>query len=237
MRDPYLITPVDKSDRVDVLLIENLADFDGIEFDLTDDKDFKKYIIQIKRVIRGSFEYRRLIKFLKENLDMTECAIYQKVNNNEGYHISIEIHHQPFTLEDIIHTVYNKRLANVEDLSVEAVADEVMRLHYEGLIGLIPVSKTIHELVHNNHIFIPVQKVFGLHKDFYERYKSYMSVELIELYEKNLEISENCDDIILSQRDLLAINHLNVKVMDYVNPSLEEILENIKEIRNNLYNI
>ena len=237
MRDPYLITPVDKDQKVDLLLIEDLADFDSFEFDLTDDKDFKKYIIQIKRVIRGSFEYRRYIKFLKDNLDMTECAIYQKVNSNEGYSISIEIHHQPFTLEDIILTVYNKRVAGVEDLSVEAVADEVMRLHYEGLIGLIPVSKTIHELIHNNHIFIPLDKVFGLYHNFYERYKQFMNIELLELYDKNVEVSKNCEDIILSQRDLLAINRVNIKIVDEVDESLESLLDEIKELRKNLYNM
>lgn len=237
MRNPELMPEVSTHDKVDAIVIENLADFDCNEFDLTDDKDFKKYIIQIKRVIRGSFEYRRLIKFLKDNLDMTECAVYERVNSDEGYNVSIEIHHQPFTLEDIIMTVYNKRMATVEDLSVEAVADEVMRIHYEMSVGLIPLSKTIHELVHNNHIFIPVHKVFGIYKEFVDKYRPYMSIELIELYEKNVEISEQCADILLAQKNLLAVNHMTVQVLDYENPSLEDVLNEIKEIRSNLYNI
>ena len=93
-------------------------------------------------------------------MDMNQCSFLQ-VSNNDAYKIKIEIHHYPFTLYDIVCIVYKKRVANYESLDVEMIAKEVTMLHYKLLVGLIPLSVTVHQLVHEGKLFIPVQNVLG----------------------------------------------------------------------------
>ena len=112
-------------------------------------KEQKKFIKSTETLIRSSLEYKTYIKFLKDNLDMNRCAVLKNIKNGDGKRYRIEIHHEPFTLFDIVETVINRRLDEGEDINALHVADEVMELHYEGHIGLIPLSVTMHELVHN----------------------------------------------------------------------------------------
>lgn len=57
--------------------------------------------------------------------------------------------------------VYNKRAAAKENISVDAVSKEVMYQHYMLRLGIIPLSETVYELVHNSFIFITTKAVFG----------------------------------------------------------------------------
>ena len=60
-------------------------------------------------------------------------------------------------------------------------ADEVMECHYLNRVGLIPLSKTIHEMVHkSDKIFIPLHLVYGRYKEFFDVYGEYMSDQLFE---------------------------------------------------------
>ena len=74
-----------------------------------------------------------------------------------------------------------------EDLDIDSVAYEVMFLHYNGLVGLIPLSATVHELVHNKYLFVPLDRVYGYWEDFYNMYFEYMDEGLIELVRENKE--------------------------------------------------
>ena len=59
---------------------------------------------------------------------------------------------------------------NGEPYDMFTICDDVMRLHYEGKVGLIPLSETVHELVHSGKIFIPLQFIDIGFNDFYNEY-------------------------------------------------------------------
>ena len=49
-------------------------------------KDRQKFIDQIKKIIRGSKEYRDYIQFLKDHMDLNKCAFFQNINGEKtGY--------------------------------------------------------------------------------------------------------------------------------------------------------
>jgi len=121
-----------------------------------------------------------MISFLRENMDMNKCSFYENVNNIDSYKIKIHIHHDPIDLYTICLVIYNKRLANREDLSEEMVAKEVMYLHYSLLIGLIPLAETVHELVHNKYLFVPTDKVMGRYKEFVNMYYDFFPPEQLD---------------------------------------------------------
>lgn len=196
MRDPIVDSSeiIINTDMPEIIKIDNLPEFDLQDYDLDDEKDFKKYIKAVKQACRGSIEYRKYMKFLRENVDMNKCSFYENVNNLDTFAIKIEIHHDPFSLEDIVRIVYNKRRFNNEDLDVEMVAKETMYLHYKLLVGLIPLAETPHELAENGYLFIPVDKVFGNYKEFVNLYEPYMTESQLYIFDNILEYSRGYNE-------------------------------------------
>ena len=84
------------------------------------------------------------------------------------FDIKIEIHHYPFSLRDIVEIVIRKREYYKESLSVQMTAKEVMMLHYKLIIGLIPLSQTVHELAHSSRLFVPSDKVLGRYCKYFK---------------------------------------------------------------------
>ena len=182
------------------------------------DKDRVKFIKRCEKVIRSSNEYRDYIAFLKENVDMDKCAFYQNVSSENSKRVKIEIHHEPFTLFDIVSVVVDRFMDQGYPLNDLLIADEVMELHYANMVGLIPLSKTIHQVVHNStKITIPLNMVYGDYTSFLtsEKYEPYVD-ELFEKLEtkinetKNLTES-NFDDLkkeftYLEMKDVPAVN-------------------------------
>lgn len=196
MIDPNNLVPVKDLNTSEVIYI-NLSQIppcEAKEYDLTDPKDFKKYMNDIeKKSCRGSFEYRRMVQYLREYMNMNRCSFMENVTNLTDFGIKIHLHHSPFTLYDIVNVVYLKRAVMGEQLDVEMVAKEVMYLHYRFAVGLIPLSETVHDLVHNGYIFIPVQNVMGNYQLFYDLYHDFIPPETKDLYERILDFSEDFD--------------------------------------------
>lgn len=197
MRDVTTIQPVDYiPDQTTVITLDmdTIPEFDKEDYDLTEPKEFKTYILDMKRGIRGSFEYRQMINFLRENMNMNKCSFYKNVTNIDTFKIKIHLHHHPFTLEDIIRIVFTKRVFYGESTDIESVSKEVMFLHYKMMVGLIPLAETPHELVHNNYLFIPANHVRGQFEKFAELYWDFMEPELQELYERNMEFTKTYNE-------------------------------------------
>ncbi len=149
-----------------------------------DEAELNKRIKYIEKLVRSSYEYKELIKFLKEEIDMNKCAFFPDLNREDG--ITLEIHHAPFTLYDITAIILNETRVNDANMSPFAVADKVMQAHFNGLVGLIPLSYTVHKLVHNGDVFIPLTHVHGNVKRFYELYSAYMTEDQLSVLERNV---------------------------------------------------
>jgi hypothetical protein len=158
----------------------------SVTLNTTKEKD--KFIKRIEKAVRSSMEYRDYIAFLKENVNMKHCAFFSGVENQQGSSVRIEIHHDPLTLYDIVETVVNKFSEEGIPLNDCYIADEVMELHYKNMVGLIPLSKSIHQIVHNsNEIFIPVDLIFGDYRAFIEEYQDYIEPRILEKLQKRVE--------------------------------------------------
>lgn len=169
--------------------IKNYYAPDEISYDISEAKSRENFVKYIKTLVRQSYEYKQMIAFLRKNIDMTHCSYFKKVNNQiKG--ITIEIHHDPFTIEDIIYIVLKSFLDNGMDIRPAVIAEQVMLLHYQGLIGLIPLSKTVHELVGAKKIFVPIYNVYGDIESFYKQYHEYMSEDQKSVLAKSIRLSE-----------------------------------------------
>ena len=85
------------------------------------------------------------------------------------------------------------------------VAEEVMRIHYEGLVGLIPLSITVHELVHDGKVPIPLNCVYGRFVEFTKRYYDYIDPIYISMLNDKIELTKK-----------LSIEDLSILAVKYV---------------------
>lgn len=142
---------------------------------LDTERDLDKFIKRVERLVRSSLEYRDIMAFLRQNVDFDKCAFFNHVSKEENKKIRIEIHHDPLTLYDITRTVLQKYIQTglpVDDLYI---AEEVMELHYVNMVGLIPLSKTIHQVVHkSDKIIIPIHMCYGNYQKFLDIYGKYL---------------------------------------------------------------
>lgn len=177
-------------------------------------KERVKFIKMVESVCRKSMEYKEYIRFLKRNTDFRRCTILKGLNTNNGKRYSIELHHEPFTLFDIVETVLNKREMLGEKIEPLSIADEVMALHYDGKVGLIHLSTTMHQLVHDDKIFIPLQYIYQSYNEFYSEYRPYFNPLVIEKLEMKVEMSLKTDNFVSDSIDP-CFTYINIDGFDF----------------------
>lgn len=153
---------------------------------LVTDRDRAKVIKQIEREARGMMEYGDYIKFLKDNVGLDSCIFFSKVTSKNTKHVSLEMHHEPLTLYDIAEVVLTKFIEEGEEINTLLIAAEVVEAHYANLVGLVPLSKTCHEMIHNSDkLYVPLTMVYGNYREFLEKYDAYISQPKYEdLYDR-----------------------------------------------------
>lgn len=144
--------------------------------DVYDDKAVKRFIQTTERLIRTSREYKAYIELLRTNVfALNHDSIMANITTAD---VDLEFHHYPFTLYDIIETVMLKHVVAEEKFTSFSIAKEVMELHFHHYIGLVPLSKTNHELAHSGNLFLSKNQIFGDYRKFMELYKTGVSVDM-----------------------------------------------------------
>ncbi len=210
MIDPDLIIPTEEK-KQSIIDLKNIPEFDfetycNLE---SDPKEYKKYISDIEKECRGSFEYKQLIQWIRVRYNACQCAFLATVSNADGSNIKIELHHYPFTLYDICEIVYRKRVYYHESLELEMVAKEIMILHYKLMIGLVPLSTTVHKLVHNGKLFIPTPLIIGRYNLFMDYYDKFIEPEHKDIVSR-IEKYSNEEQSYLLNTTILDANNLKI---------------------------
>ena len=177
-------------------------------------KDRYKYCTMIKMMVRNSPEYREYVSFLKKHIHMDRCVVFKKIISEPHKKYSIELHHDPFTLMEIINVVVSKRQALGESLNPYMVVDEVLELHYDNKVGLINLSKTAHELAEKGRIFIPLQLIYQRYDLFVNEYEEYMDDTLKQKIEMIIQMSQKCDKIVSDCLDPEFV-YINIDGVDF----------------------
>ena len=195
---------------------------------ITNNRSRDKFIKQIEKLIRTSDEYKEYIKFLKTKMHMDRCYINPTIMSANGKKYSIELHHEPFTLYDLVDIEIMRRESEDDSLDKFAIAETVMSLHYDGLVGLIPLSKTQHELVHSSKVFIPLQHIY---QDFYKYYEIYADIieseecsHIKQKIDTKIALSLKCDNI---QSDVNTPEFVYIDVDGFCVPQVPEEWKNI----------
>ena len=169
----------------------------------SNDRSRTKFIKKVEKLIRSSMEYRDYIGFLRENVGMDACAFFNNISKANNKKIRIEVHHAPLTLYDIIKLVLDRTIRTGGEVNCMLLAEEATKIHYMNQVGLIPLSKTLHEVVHNSDkLVIPMYMVYGNFRAF------------LENFSEELEMSENKHIKAKIQRMIDQTRELNDKSFD-----------------------
>lgn len=192
-------------------------------------KDRYKYCTMVKNLVRRVPEYREYVSFLKKHMHMNKCVVFNKLpTDNPRKRYSIELHHTPFSLMEIVNTVLSKRQALGESIKPNLVAEEILELHYDGKVGLINLSVTAHELTENGRVFIPLQWIYQRYDQFVEEYEEYMDDALKSKIELLVQMSQACDSIV---SDILDPEFVYVNIDGFDLPEIPEkwgkLLDNV----------
>ena len=165
------------------------------------------FIKDIERIIRTSLEYRNYIKFLKTEALMNYCSVLNRLPDDVLKNLSIEMHHFPFTLYDIVESVLDRHINCGLNFSRLTVANEIMDLHYNNQIGIVPLTETAHELAHSGTLELSSNLIFGDYERFISLYESFIDCKKIDfvrdLQEKSLL---NKDYFIEVNKDIFEID-------------------------------
>lgn len=169
--------PTSNEVNVDVTL--NVEEFPVEEYYIECEDELDQKVIKfLEKQIRSSYEYRSYIGYLKNELDLTKCAIIPNLDIKE-MSVSLEFHHFPLTLYDITEAVARKSFdeSDGEPVSMFDIEERVMLEHYKNHVGLVPLTTTLHEMAHNRAINIPLDKVNGNYKEFLFEYNDFIPAE------------------------------------------------------------
>jgi len=141
-----------------------------------EEKEYKKFIKNIERLVRASKEYKNYVEDLRATVSALNVDnILSYITSNDAV---LEFHHYPFSLYDIVDTIVLQKFFDMDDFTSFDVGKEVMECHYENLIGLVPLSTTNHELVHAGELFLSTKQIFGDYRAFIAEYPEGISDDL-----------------------------------------------------------
>lgn len=209
-----------KEVRVDEIIIDSILEkesFYDVEI-LFSDKAKNKFVKRIERIIRSSFEYRNYIGILKNELNLTKCTFLPEIDIS-SIRVSLEFHHYPFTLYDLVAIEVDRQIFDGKKfIDPFEVADTIMALHYKNLVGLVPLSATVHELVHAGKKFVNKKFVYGNYEKYMDKYAKYINDEYNEKISQINDLSAREDDGEDIDGNILDLNFLKVTVNDIERP-------------------
>lgn len=208
-----------KDNDIELSSKENYQIISFFQGTIIDNKEYKKFISAVERIVRTSNEYKKYLSFLKEDNRLNRCSILGNIDDEMA---SIELHHYPFTLYQIVELEIERMLKNKIKINTFNVANNVLKLHFDNLVGLVPLSISVHEAVHNGEIFIDLKQCYGNIKQFIEIYKDYILDEdfdkLKKIYEYSKQnMSSNSKDLFNVNGEYKFNNKLTIKKIEDLN--------------------
>lgn len=123
----------------------------------SNNKQYVAFIKSVEKTIRGSVEYREWTSYLREACGAIDC----KITHETVEDCTIEIHHYPFNLFQLVDICIETKMQNKEKFSTFDIANEVMSWHFRDIVGYIPLISSLHEKYHNGLLQIPLWAVSG----------------------------------------------------------------------------
>lgn len=156
--------------------------------------NFVQFVKNVEKMVRTSVYYKKYINYLKNDLGLDYCQVLSNIKSDEKDKIEIHMHHGPIlTLFDYVSIITDYMLIKKEKINTFIIADKVLEEHFNNIIQVVMLSKTVHEEVHANNIFLNLKQAFGDLNCFIKKYKDGINNEYKEKINKYIETSLKYD--------------------------------------------
>jgi hypothetical protein len=145
------------------------------------------FIKGCEKLVRNNDRYKKYISYLKGEIKLNKCQVLKDVSDADE--VSIEMHHTPFTLFDICAIITEYYLYKNWKITTFRIANQVLDEHQENRIGVVMLSETVHEAVHNGNIIITYPMIYGDLKSFIKKYNNVISNQYREKINKLIDVS------------------------------------------------
>ncbi len=158
---------------------------------IVNDKAIIRIIHAVERMFRTSAEYNHYLGNIRKSTGFNNCSIFGGVTDDNA---TIEFHHYPFTLYDIVQSVILKSLSNKQTFSTFTLARDVTILHFQNKVGIVPLSKTVHQMVHTGALFLPLDFVLGDYVSFVDDFQDVFTNKIREKYNAMVKKTKELKD-------------------------------------------
>lgn len=234
------MTAVDKeNDNIEVMVIDNPGEYEYHE-NYETDTEKEAIVKQAEALCRASMEYSDYIAYLRSNVGMDACAFFNNISKANSKKIRIEVHHAPLTLFDIIKLVLDRAIRTGDEINPMLLAEEATRIHYMNQVGLIPLSKTLHEVVHNSDkLVIPMYMVYGDFRAFLENFSeelemkenSHIKAKIQKMIDQTRELNDKSFDVLKEKFTYITVDGFEMPV------KIEDKEEAEKEVTNKVKSV
>ena len=234
------MTAVDKeNDNIEVMVIDNPGEYEYQE-NYETDPEKEAIVKQAEALCRASMEYSDYIAYLRSNVGMDACAFFNNISKANSKKIRIEVHHAPLTLFDIIKLVLDRAIRTGDEINPMLLAEEATRIHYMNQVGLIPLSKTLHEVVHNSDkLVIPMYMVYGDFRAFLENFSeelemkenSHIKAKIQKMIDQTRELNDKSFDVLKEKFTYITVDGFEMPV------KIEDKEEAEKEVTNKVKSV
>lgn len=167
------------------------------------------FIKAVEKVVRTSKYYSRYISHLKTDLGMCYCQIKGNIYEDEelDYKDLIEMHHGPvLTLFDVTSIILNDMIIKGEKITTFSVAHRVLEEHFNYNVQTVMLCKTVHEMVHDNKVFLNLKQGFGDLFRFLEKYYDVLEKQDIDKINDYVERSKKYDSNDFGNLEVIVTN-------------------------------
>ena len=131
-------------------------------------EDYRTFLKNVESAFRTSREYKAIKARLIES-GMTNCQVHGNLNSEM---VDIEMHHNMLTLFDLAMIITEHLIRTTGKASTFDVVRLLIDAHNNNEVLLIMLSKTPHQVYHNNpEFFLPFEMCIGEPWKFLEKYK------------------------------------------------------------------
>lgn len=153
--------------------------------------NFISFIKSVEKLVRSHDDYKAYKSHLMGDVGLSYCQVLSNIDEkefsaDEDFNKTtkgslLEMHHGPvFTLFDIVYIVTQWAVYTDKKITTYNIAEIVLKEHYLNNIQVVMLSKTIHEQVHENNIFISMHQAFGDLNTFVNKYKQGFDINMIK---------------------------------------------------------
>ena len=168
--------------------------------------NFVSFIKGTEKLIRTSTFYSAYIKYLKKDIGLDRCQVLSNITDDDN--VDIEMHHGPIlTLFDYVAIIIDYLMVTNRKVNSFIVADIVLEEHFNNLVQVVMLSKTVHQQASPNKIFINLRQAFGDLNGFIKKYKKGLQKEHIIKINEYIRLSEENNS---NDRNILELKE-NIK--------------------------